>query len=117
MRLEPVGRNQPYRPWLGGVEVDVGDAGGGLSGETGDVVVIDVAGLGVEEVEDLDGEAEVARQVVAGVEVEERGRVRAHAAVLDQRPRAEVAPAEAAEEAMRVGHRGADRRGAADRSR
>src|SRR5262245_33978539 len=88
------------REGLGRVEVDVVDPGGGLAREARRVEVADVVHLGVEQVERLDLEADPAPDLFPERQVEQARGGRLHAPVLDQRPRAEVAVAQAREPAV-----------------
>src|SRR4051794_6682648 len=58
MPAHPPGRHQTGRTPLHGVEVDVRDAVLRLPGQAGDVVVLDVVVLAVEQVEHLELEAQ-----------------------------------------------------------
>src|SRR5689334_21097318 len=99
------------------MEVDVFDAGDRLAHQARPVVVVDVAGLAVEQVEDIERDLDARRDLVADAQVGEGGRFRAHRAVFDQRARAEAAHLELAEPRPEVGYRRADRNHPSDRTR
>src|SRR5262245_22308359 len=70
----------------------------------------------VEYIEQCCTELDVVREVVAGFHIDERGRLRPDAVVLDQRRRAEMPQARAAEPAARMVDREPQRRDALDRA-
>src|SRR5690606_20529213 len=83
------------------MEVQILDALVGPAGQPRRVPISDVVVVGVEQVQQIDAHLE-ARATPAERRVYDGRRARADAAVLDERPRAEVACASAAVEAVRA---------------
>jgi len=77
--------------------MDIVDAFIGFARQPRSVEVVDIGHLGVEQVVAFDHDASAARDAIADLAVPERRRVRSHAVVFDERPRAEVAQAETPE--------------------
>src|SRR5439155_3314917 len=97
--LEGERGSQPQASLLRGMEMDVRprpkkdwgqNSGGGLVAQARSVEVGDVVHLRVEEVERVQREPRPMCQAETRLGVEQRGRSRAHAVVLDQRPGPEV---------------------------
>ena len=77
------------------MEVDVIDAGSRLALEPGRVEVGDVLHPGVEEIERIHGQFEPRCELPVGLRIDDGGRARADAVVLDQRARSEIAEEDA----------------------
>ena len=88
-----------------------------LAGELRLVEVGDVVVAAVEHVEQRRAQLDVVRDVIAGFQVDERGRIGFDAAAFDQRRLAEVPQARAAEPAARMIDRKPDGRDILDRAR
>ena len=78
------------------------DSGRGLPRQAGCVEVVDVAHLGVQDVEDVEIEPHAGVDAVADARVHEAGGVGGHAVVFDERARTEVAVAQLPGEAAEV---------------
>ena len=62
---EPPGERQPHGGGLDGVEVAVGNTVRTLAGQTGHVIVRDLVGLGVRQVQDVERQADAVGEGVA----------------------------------------------------
>ena len=79
------------------MEMHIADAADCLAWEARRVEVIDIAVLGVEQIEDFERQPHAFADLVAGLEVDEPRRFRSNRGALDQRTRTEVAQPRAAE--------------------
>src|SRR5262249_59113118 len=82
------------------MEVHVVDAPRRLARQARCIEIVDVVVLAIEQVEDIELYLYLLAERVADARVHERGGLRAHAVVLDQRPRSEIAPAQRAKPAV-----------------
>ena len=67
-----------------------------LRGKPGWVEIVDLMRARIEQIEDVEPKMERVAETVADARVEERGRARAHRAILDERARSEIAEAQRA---------------------
>src|SRR5438034_535898 len=81
------------------MHMTVRDAVDRLPRQTGEIVILDLIGLCVEEIEDVELQPHPIVELIAGAGVDDERRQRADAVVLDQRARAEIAGTQAAEPA------------------
>src|SRR5258708_6349123 len=84
------------------MEVDVVDALGRLAAQARGVEIVDLAFPDVEQIEAVETHAPRFGELVADTAGDKRRGARAHAVVLDQGPRAEIAQPHAAEPAVQV---------------
>ena len=82
------------------MRVDVLNTVRRLAGQTRRVEVVDVGDLGVEEVERLQHETRLVRKPISNFAIPDRGALRGDTPILDERPRAKMTDAEAAEERL-----------------
>lgn len=101
---------------LDGMKVHVVDAARRFAGQSRRIEVVDVADLRVEHVEHVEVEPHARRDLVSDTRIEEVRGIRAHAVVLDEGPRTEVAVAQLAGDAVKVDEGQPDRYDAFDRA-
>src|SRR2546422_7444921 len=95
--LEAQDETNPRSTRHGRMEVDVGYAANRFAWQARGVVVIDVARRGVENIEHVQGDPDIAPHFVAAIDVHERRGLRAHQIILRQRAGSEVSHPNAAE--------------------
>src|SRR5207237_7912900 len=91
------------------MKVNIVDPAGGFARQARPVVVGNIVGLAVEDVEHLEAQSQLLVQLVRRLRIEQRGRLRLDAVVLDQATGAKVAPEEACRPRSKVAQRNAAR--------
>src|SRR6185295_172971 len=93
------------------MEMNIIDATGRLARQTRSVVVGDVIGPAVEDIEHIESQPQPLGELVSRLRVEQRSRFRFDAIVLDQRPRPEIASEKARGPRSQIAHRDTARSG------
>lgn len=113
---ERVRQAQAYRPRLDRMKMPVLHPFRSFPRQTRRIVIIDIAGALVEQVEHVERDAGLAIELVAQARIGQRGRGGAHAIVFHQRARAEVAQLEGGRPGALVGQGHAERSHLVDRA-
>src|SRR6266480_5791622 len=90
---------QPDRQWFGRMNMAIRDASDRLARQSRQIVVFDLVGVRIEEIQHVELQPNAVVEPVAGARIEDQRLQRADAVVLDQGTRAEIARLERTEPA------------------
>src|SRR5689334_8290540 len=94
--LEPPSQRQSHRQRFRGMNVAISDAADRLTRQPRQIVIFDLVGFRVEEVEHVELQPQTIVEFVARPRIEDQRRLRTDTVVLDQRTWPEIAPTQRA---------------------